>query len=202
MVRRFSNTTSPPKEGLSQHGRIVSNSHADFRGEWTNPARRSRNLVYRSVCCKAAAASSLYAGLWAKDAEDQDWGKVAMADHVVPHFHNDAGVAIIEIGAREFMCVGATPPFDHPHVFLDHGRGQRDHLPVLLDAVPPQSKDLGAGQARPPERVRPARKPSRRLTSLLRRPTAPSRTIVVAGAGIGGLSAALALAATRISASS
>ena len=44
-----------------------------------------------------------------------------MAEHVVPHFQNDPGVAVIEIGAKEFMCVGATPPFDHPHVFLDMG---------------------------------------------------------------------------------
>ena len=36
-------------------------------------------------------------------------------------FHNDPGVAVIEIGAREFMCVGAKPPYDHPHVFLDMG---------------------------------------------------------------------------------
>ena len=44
-----------------------------------------------------------------------------MADHIVPHFHNDPGVSVIEIGAREFMCIGAKPPFDHPHVFLDMG---------------------------------------------------------------------------------
>ncbi len=44
-----------------------------------------------------------------------------MAEHSIPHFHNDLGVASIEIGAREFMCVGATPPFDHPHVYLDMG---------------------------------------------------------------------------------
>src|SRR4051794_3829378 len=44
-----------------------------------------------------------------------------MADHIVPHFHNDPGVSVIEIGAHEFMCVGARPPFDHPHVFLDMG---------------------------------------------------------------------------------
>lgn len=44
-----------------------------------------------------------------------------MAEHVVPHFHNDPGVPVIEIGTHEFMCVGATPPFDHPHVFLDMG---------------------------------------------------------------------------------
>jgi uncharacterized Zn-finger protein len=44
-----------------------------------------------------------------------------MAEHVVPHFQNDPGVPVIEIGAKEFMCVGATPPFDHPHIFLDMG---------------------------------------------------------------------------------
>jgi uncharacterized Zn-finger protein len=44
-----------------------------------------------------------------------------MADRVVPHFHNQPGVAMIEIGAKEFMCIGALPPFDHPHVFLDMG---------------------------------------------------------------------------------
>jgi uncharacterized Zn-finger protein len=44
-----------------------------------------------------------------------------MADAVVPHFANDAGHAKIRIGVREFMCVGARPPFDHPHVFIDMG---------------------------------------------------------------------------------
>lgn len=44
-----------------------------------------------------------------------------MAHTGVPHFHNSDGVAQIEIGAKEFMCVGALPPFDHPHVFLDMG---------------------------------------------------------------------------------
>ena len=27
----------------------------------------------------------------------------------------------IHVGARELMCIGAKPPFDHPHVFLDMG---------------------------------------------------------------------------------
>jgi uncharacterized Zn-finger protein len=45
----------------------------------------------------------------------------AMAEHVIPHFQNDLGVPVIEIGSKEFMCVGATPPQDHPHVFLDMG---------------------------------------------------------------------------------
>lgn len=45
-----------------------------------------------------------------------------MANSSIPHFHNTAGVDKIEIGAREFQCVGALPPFDHPHVFLDMGK--------------------------------------------------------------------------------
>ena len=44
-----------------------------------------------------------------------------MANTNVPHFQNSDGVAQIEIGAKEFMCIGALPPFDHPHVFLDMG---------------------------------------------------------------------------------
>ncbi|MDQ0469135.1 zinc-finger domain-containing protein [Labrys wisconsinensis] len=44
-----------------------------------------------------------------------------MADHAIPHFQNDPGVPSIRVGAREFMCMGASPPFDHPHIFLDMG---------------------------------------------------------------------------------
>lgn len=44
-----------------------------------------------------------------------------MAQHGTPHFHNTQGLPRIAIGAREFQCVGALPPFDHPHVFLDMG---------------------------------------------------------------------------------
>lgn len=44
-----------------------------------------------------------------------------MAGGSIPHFQNDAGHPVIEIGVKEFMCVGANPPFDHPHVFLDMG---------------------------------------------------------------------------------
>jgi uncharacterized Zn-finger protein len=44
-----------------------------------------------------------------------------MASGSTPHFQNDMGVPVIEIGAREFMCIGARPPHDHPHVYLDMG---------------------------------------------------------------------------------
>ena len=44
-----------------------------------------------------------------------------MAAGATPHFQNQTGLAVIEIGAKEFMCIGALPPFDHPHVFIDMG---------------------------------------------------------------------------------
>jgi uncharacterized Zn-finger protein len=44
-----------------------------------------------------------------------------MAASSTPYFQNDLGVAAIEIGATRFMCIGAKPPNDHPHVFLDMG---------------------------------------------------------------------------------
>ncbi|MEX1180434.1 MAG: zinc-finger domain-containing protein [Cucumibacter sp.] len=44
-----------------------------------------------------------------------------MAEGATPHFHNTGGLPRIEIGTREFQCIGALPPHDHPHVFLDMG---------------------------------------------------------------------------------
>jgi uncharacterized Zn-finger protein len=44
-----------------------------------------------------------------------------MAETSTPHFQNDQGAPSIEIGVKEFMCCGANPPFDHPHIFIDMG---------------------------------------------------------------------------------
>src|SRR3972149_1714402 len=81
-----------------------------------------------------------------------------MAEHVVPHFHNDPGVPVIEIGRKEFMCVGATPPYDHPHVFLDMGGDSEIICPYCstlyrLDAA------LDPPAARPPARPLPLTAP-------------------------------------------
>ncbi len=73
-----------------------------------------------------------------------------MVDHVVPHFHNDLGVAVIEIGAKRFMCVGALPPFDHPHVFLDMGDDNEIVCPYC-STVYRYNPSLGPFEARPPE---------------------------------------------------
>jgi uncharacterized Zn-finger protein len=44
-----------------------------------------------------------------------------MATGATPHFQNEMGLPAIEVGAKEFMCIGALPPFDHPHIFIDMG---------------------------------------------------------------------------------
>jgi uncharacterized Zn-finger protein len=52
-----------------------------------------------------------------------------MADHATPHFHNAPGVPRIRVGVRQFMCMGALPPYDHPHVYLDMGRADEKICP-------------------------------------------------------------------------
>ena len=75
-----------------------------------------------------------------------------MSDYLVPHFQNDIGVSIIEIGSHEFMCVGASPPFDHPHVFLDLGNDHEIICPYCSTLYRFNST-LKAGEAKPPECV-------------------------------------------------
>ena len=45
-----------------------------------------------------------------------------MASKLTPKFKNDKGVKEITIGVREFECIGASAPYDHPHIFLDMGQ--------------------------------------------------------------------------------
>ena len=45
-----------------------------------------------------------------------------MAATSTPHFANDQGVEKIAVGVKEFQCMGARAPFDHPHVYLDMGQ--------------------------------------------------------------------------------
>ena len=84
------------------------------------------------------------------DSESRNGWTKNLADHVVPHFHNDPGVPVIEIGAKEFMCIGATPPFDHPHVFLDMG-DDREAICPYCSTLYRHDPALDAHAARPPE---------------------------------------------------
>ena len=71
-----------------------------------------------------------------------------MADKATPHFHNDPGVAVIHVGSREFMCIGASPPHDHPHVFLDMG-DEAEIICSYCSTLFKYDPALGSQEARP-----------------------------------------------------
>lgn len=71
-----------------------------------------------------------------------------MADKAVPHFQNDLGVAVIHVGSKEFMCIGAKPPFDHPHIFLDMGT-ETETICQYCSTLFRYRSSLGAGAADP-----------------------------------------------------
>ena len=73
-----------------------------------------------------------------------------MAAGATPHFQNSMGVAKIEIGAKEFMCIGAKPPHDHPHVFLDMGTAGEMVCPYCSTLFV-YNKNLAADTAQPAE---------------------------------------------------
>jgi uncharacterized Zn-finger protein len=114
--------------------------------------RGSRNQQYPPVWYAALSTVQLVVDLRLVDLFPLPSKVNTMSDHVVPHFHNDAGVSVIEIGSKEFMCVGANPPFDHPHVFLDLGNDNEIICPYC-STLYRYAADLAAGEARPPECV-------------------------------------------------
>lgn len=75
-----------------------------------------------------------------------------MAHGTTPHFHNTEGLARIEVGSKEFQCVGALPPFDHPHVFLDMGKDNEIVCPYCSTLFV-YNAALAAGTANPPSAI-------------------------------------------------
>ncbi|MFZ1814235.1 MAG: zinc-finger domain-containing protein [Rhizobiaceae bacterium] len=71
-----------------------------------------------------------------------------MVGHAVPYFQNDKGARAIETGAKEFMCCGASEPFDHPHVFLDMGDDTEIVCPYC-STLYRHSSDLSGSETRP-----------------------------------------------------
>jgi uncharacterized Zn-finger protein len=72
-----------------------------------------------------------------------------MALDGIPHFHNEAGARAIAIGAAEFMCIGAKPPLDHPHVFLDMG-GEKEIVCPYCSTLYRFNPDLVGQTSDPP----------------------------------------------------
>jgi uncharacterized Zn-finger protein len=73
-----------------------------------------------------------------------------------PKFTNDAGAAEVRIGVKEFECVGANPPFDHPHIYLDMGRASEIICPYC-STLYKFDASLKAGEAVPASAVYLAR---------------------------------------------
>jgi uncharacterized Zn-finger protein len=71
-----------------------------------------------------------------------------MADSAVPHFCNDAGAEKVQIGVKEFQCMGASPPHDHPHIFLDMGSDRQIICPYCSTLYVLDER-LGAGETEP-----------------------------------------------------
>jgi uncharacterized Zn-finger protein len=76
-------------------------------------------------------------------------GQAIMAGHGVPHFCNDVGVEKIHIGVREFNCMGAKPPHDHPHIYLDMGSDNQIVCPYC-STLYLHDPNLASDQSDPP----------------------------------------------------
>lgn len=72
-----------------------------------------------------------------------------MAKSTVPHFCNDAGVPKIRIGVKEFQCMGASPPFDHPRIYLDMGSDSEIICPYC-STVFERDPELSPAESDPP----------------------------------------------------
>jgi uncharacterized Zn-finger protein len=46
---------------------------------------------------------------------------MTMVYDIYSKFRNDNGAPEVRIGVKGFKCIGASPPNDHPHVYLDMG---------------------------------------------------------------------------------
>ena len=75
-----------------------------------------------------------------------------MADKAILHVHNTDGLPQVEVGAHDFMCIGAKPPFDHPHVFLTFGDDAQRVCPYC-STLYSHKPELGPHGARPADAV-------------------------------------------------
>ncbi len=45
-----------------------------------------------------------------------------MSETQISYYQNTEGHTVIEIPVKKFKCIGANPPHDHPHIYLDMGK--------------------------------------------------------------------------------
>jgi len=66
----------------------------------------------------------------------------------LPHLKNNTGIKEIFIGAKKFMCAGASDPFDHPHVYLYMGAASEKLCPYC-STLYRFDENLKTGETRP-----------------------------------------------------
>jgi uncharacterized Zn-finger protein len=69
-----------------------------------------------------------------------------------PKFRNDHALPDIRIGAKEFNCIGVSPPDDHPHVYLNMGAADRIRCPYC-GSLYHFDASLGPREAEPQDSV-------------------------------------------------
>ena len=73
-----------------------------------------------------------------------------MEDDTYVKFRNDNAVPEIRIGIKEFMCIGVSPPQDHPHIYLDRGSDDTIRCPYCATSFRFDPR-LGPSEADPPD---------------------------------------------------
>ena len=63
---------------------------------------------------------------------------------------NDHAVPEISIGVKEFVCIGVSPPHDHPHIYLDMGDEDTTICPYCANLFRFDPR-LRPGEADPPD---------------------------------------------------
>ena len=111
--------------------------------------RFGRQLTTRTSCSQTPNRGLTVAADCADPHQPQR--SKSMSGGGYPKFKNDRGVPEICIGVKEFMCIGESPPQDHPHVYINMGEADTILCPYCatrfrfdlrltpLDADPPDS---------------------------------------------------------------
>ena len=65
-----------------------------------------------------------------------------------PKFHNESGAPVVRLGCREFECIGAIPPQDHPHIYMNMG-ASNEILCLYCSTIYRFDPSLGSREADP-----------------------------------------------------
>lgn len=140
---------------------VISRSHGSLpaMGFFDCAARLGRSHVHATgpeACAFHERELSAAVAFWGTNVhpERPDVGRLGeiscSTDGNPPKFRNDDGASEIRIGLKKFECIGASPPHDHPHIYLDMGDDQTILCPYCAVLFRYDSR-LSPGEADPPD---------------------------------------------------